>query len=102
VKYLVLSADYLEPSLTDARGPGFGLDDVVSDPDLRRAIHEWNRTYQDVIPMDQHQRAQVIDRIDALDREGLTLCERIVAECSARGETVKVQYFREGLLQTLP
>jgi hypothetical protein len=101
VRYLTLAAEFgsSSPVRDDFAGPvdpgELRLPDV-----LVSQLGAWNHRYQTIIPMDveERQTPRNRERIDELDREGLSLCAAIAASL---GE-VKVQYYSEGHLRRLP
>ncbi|REJ06736.1 hypothetical protein DY023_05110 [Microbacterium bovistercoris] len=100
MRYLVLSADYMDPNLRDDEsGSEFDVD-VVNEvsPSLAADIVEWNNSYQAVIPMDLAARVAAADLIGQLDGRGLDLAGRIEEEL----RPARVHYYSEGLLKSLP
>ncbi|MDP9903110.1 hypothetical protein J2S90_000050 [Arthrobacter bambusae] len=95
---LVLAADYLEPSLRDELT---GSADVIQwglPANLIDEIVSWNADYRKIIPLDVDGRHSFAGIIDALDRKGLELAQRIGTEL---GGSTKVRYYSEGWLRPL-
>lgn len=98
MRYVVLAADYLEPSIRDELT---GSTDAIKrdlQPSLLDEIAAWNAEYQKIIPLDIERRPSVAGLIDTLDRQGLELARRIGAEL---GGSTKVRYYSEGCLRLL-
>lgn len=97
MRYLILAADYLQPTLRDD-DPDSDLDLLQElSAELKLDIAEWNEGYQVIIPMDPDARSAAADLISTLDLRGLALAARIEKEL----RSVKVRYFSEGLLKPL-
>jgi hypothetical protein len=98
VRYLVLSADYLEPRLRDDSRDDDANSWRVLSLELQADLARWNRDYQVVVPMDLAQRTQAADLIQELDTRGLQLARRISLEVGPS----KVRYYSEGLMRYRP
>jgi hypothetical protein len=98
MKYLTLSADYLDYSLKDDLGQP--ADRKVIPLEVREQLEAWNVDYQSIILMTNEERAspEVMETISELDRRGASLAA-IIAD-SLPGAP-KVAYYSEGLLRRL-
>jgi len=98
MKYLTLSADYIDYSLKDDSGEP--LDRALIPSDVLGELRAWNADYQSIILLSVEERASqdVFDKIQHLDVRGVSLAA-IVAD-SVSGAP-KVTYYSEGLLRRL-
>ena len=95
MRYLTMSADYLEPSLGDERLGSLDVHQAGLSKDLTARILAWNRDYQTVIPLDHDGRKIVADLIEHLDAQGMQLARDVEREMAP----AKVRYYSEGLLR---
>ena len=94
MKYLILSADYLQPSIQDEfTGEQLDLTDPAIPASLSSSILKWNGEYQSVIPAMGVARERLAEHIDSLDTLGLALARDL--EC-AMANGSKVKYYSEG------
>jgi hypothetical protein len=98
MRYLRLSADYLEPSLVDPQAGRSTAAELGLFEALSQRIEDWNEQYQHIIALTMPERAaeEIRSLIASLDSEGLELARDIVAETPGGA---KVEYFSEGLLK---
>jgi hypothetical protein len=99
LKYLTLSADYLQPSLRDELTGESDIDQFELPLELINDIVTWNAEYQQIIPLGRDERRIRASLIDNLDKIGLALADRVA---SALAEPAKVRYYSEGWLRHLP
>lgn len=98
MRHLILSADYLRPSLRDEDSSTESDPWQELSPTLAAEILEWNDRYQVVVPMDMPARVTAAGLIDQLDRDGVDLAARIQDDLNP----AKVRYYSEGLMRYLP
>ena len=97
MRYLRLSADYMDPSLIDKIGGPISPSELNLSAELQSMIAEWNSAYQKVIPLSMVERSDEEWRstIRILDARGLDLAQVITDELA---DGTKVEYYSEGLL----
>lgn len=97
MRYLTLSADYLNPSLRDQSEGRVAIDRAGLPPELVARIVAWNDEYQVVVQLDLSERRAINSRIEELDESGAALA----AEIERALAPSKVSYYSEGLLRML-
>jgi hypothetical protein len=98
MKYLTLSADYLDYSLKDDSGEP--VDRALIPPGILEELEAWNVDYQSIIPLSVEERAskEVLDKIQSLDSRGVSLA-MVVA--NSIPSAPRATYYSEGLLRRL-
>lgn len=96
--YLILSADYMKPSLKDEFNGYVDLRKLGVPQNLIEELTLWNDSYNRIIPLTMEQRENQIQIIQELDEQGKKIArdlERLVPGGA------KVKYFSEGKLMYL-
>ncbi len=70
------------------------LDDLRFPCNIVTQLNQWNDQYKSIMSLSEEERAKRMDVINALDKEGLELSEKLRVLLDAR-----VRYFSEGLLK---
>lgn len=97
MRYLTLSANYIEPHLRDeATGDSDIAFSSLSEA-LVQQILQWNRDYQPVVSLASGERQARSNEIDRLDEVGRVLARRVAEELAP----AKVGYYSEGWLRYL-
>jgi hypothetical protein len=96
MKYLILSADYIDYSLKDDLGNS--VDRMLMPRIIQDELEAWNVEYQLIIPLSIEERAsrETRDKIRDLDSRGISLAA-IIADSMA--DHPKVAYYSEGLMR---
>lgn len=99
MRYLTVAADYTGSALRDDQVGSVVPEEVGLPSPLGVRMCAWNARYRAVMPLGPAERAErlVVELIDELDAEGLSLVTDIV---TLRPD-FKVRYFSEGLLTYL-
>lgn len=95
MRYLTLSADYMEPSLRDEKLGRLDVHRAGLSEDLAARIVAWNVEYQVVIPRGLNERRAMTDLIEELDARGAKLAHEVERELTP----AKVRYYSEGWLR---
>ncbi|AWK70235.1 hypothetical protein CBI38_00235 [Rhodococcus oxybenzonivorans] len=100
LKYIRLSADYLEPSIIDQQEGRTSPQSLSLSSELQDVLEDWNLHYQSIIQLSMKERSsgQVKSEIDRLDSEGMVIAQKIATEL---GDCAKVEYYSEGLLKRI-
>lgn len=97
MRYLTLSADYMEARIRDEATGSADVAGVGLSAKLTEEIVQWNHEYQYVIPLDLDERRSRSPEIDRLDEHGRALARRVADELAP----AKVRYYSEGWLRYL-
>ena len=97
MRYLTLSADYIDPSLREESEGHLVIDRAGLPVDLVARIVAWNADYQVVVPLGLSERRSLAGHIDELDARGLSLA----AEIERALAPSRVRYYSEGWLTYL-
>jgi hypothetical protein len=98
MKYLTLSADYLDYSLQGDSGEP--VDRALIPPDIVGELEDWNADYQSIIPLPTEERAskEILDKIQHLDSRGVCLAANVASSIPGAPKAI---YYSEGLLRRL-
>lgn len=95
MRYLTLSADYMQPSLRDHSEGQIAVDLAGFSDDLVARLIAWNSEYQVMVPLDLSERRSLVRSIEKLDARGVALA----AEIERALAPAKVTYYSEGWLR---
>lgn len=95
MRYLTLSADYLQPSLRDDKQGAMAVHQAGLSEELAVRIVAWNAEYQIVIPRGLEERRALADLIEVLDASGAALAREVERELAP----AKVRYYSEGWMR---
>lgn len=99
MRYLILSADYLHPSIFDESTQyQIPQSELSGTPDLLAKVEDWNHRYQPIMAASLVERRALADAISSLDAEGISLARQIE---EVFGGNCKVKYYSEGLWRVL-
>ena len=95
MRYLVLSADYLDFSIRDVADGE--IDRGGLSTELSQALLAWNSDYQSIIRLTVNERSRedVREQIGELDRRGKMLAQRLASDLP---DVREVRYYSEGKL----
>jgi len=98
MRYLSFMADYTGSCLKDDYDSEIDLGYFGLPKEVLNKIHIWNKKYSQVIPLSEGERLSCNKEIDALDAEGISICNELKEIIS---EDVKLRYFSEGKFKYL-
>lgn len=96
MKYITLTASYTQSCVQDDFNGPIELNDLKLPVKILEQLDEWNNRYKSIIPLSREERSLRMATINALDKEGLELSEKLRILLDA-----KVRYYSEGLLRYL-
>ncbi len=98
MRYLTLSADYIDYSIKDAADGEIDRRELSTE--LTGALDAWNADYQSIVRLGVSERTSAIiaEQIDVLDHRGKALAEAIASDLA---DVREVRYYSEGKLAYL-
>ncbi|MEU1883356.1 hypothetical protein ABZ470_39135 [Streptosporangium sp. NPDC020072] len=99
MRYLVLSADYLDFSIRDVADGEIDRDGIPAE--LQDQLRDWNSDYQSIVALGDVDRSEaaVAEQIANLDQRGKVLAGALASILLNVGE---VRYYSEGKLTYIP
>lgn len=93
-RYLTISADYTSSGLRDDHLGELREKDLPLGGELWKQLRQWVSRYEFIIPLEPDERKKAIEKIRALDIEGLSITAAVSKQL---GISSKIRYFSEGL-----